>query len=223
MEILDQPRQVTSDWHIGQAHRLLRYDAGRELDTVLVYAALELRLAIERRFLEVVALLNEGELTAAAQKRCRSLRGLDLLVREIDPHYRKTIEFTRIIASTEPGMPEVGTVDLRYMKTKWHELSEYCHLQLQPASAYQSAGREFQRRGFVLVRDVLARFMACRVVAAIARSSMPVETRSIYDRFVRGEVDADQARRMLILIAPTIERGLRVDPRRSGGGTGKAV
>lgn len=41
--ILLPPRRVTSAWHLQQAKRLLDFDAGRHLDTVLVYAAVELR------------------------------------------------------------------------------------------------------------------------------------------------------------------------------------
>ncbi len=46
--ILANSRRVTSAWHLQQAKRLLDFDAGRHLDTVLVYAAVELRAAIER-------------------------------------------------------------------------------------------------------------------------------------------------------------------------------
>lgn len=39
---LEAPREVTFDWHIVQATKWVEFDAGRELDSVLLYAAVEL-------------------------------------------------------------------------------------------------------------------------------------------------------------------------------------
>jgi len=91
MKILEDPRQVSGDWHIFQAHRLLAFDAGRELDTVLVYAAVELRLAIERRMLEILLLLKDHQVSDKDIARCRSVRGMAALMEETDRFYMPTM------------------------------------------------------------------------------------------------------------------------------------
>jgi len=209
MKLLEEPREVASDWHIRQAKRLLDFDAGRQLDTVLVYAALELRAAIERTFLEILYLLKEQPLADEEIKRARSRSGLLALLRETDASYRKTIEFTQLVAAVTPGLPAVSAIDTGYLNRKWQELSEYCHLQVKPADTFRSPNREFQRQGFALLDEVLGRFLEWRVNASMGvlqRSSMPEETRSIYDSFVADQIDADQARRMLVIATPVLEQ-----------------
>ena len=213
MTLLEEPRQVTSDWHLRQAKRLLEFDADRELDTVLVYAALELRAAIERTLFELLYLVRECEISDAEIRRARSLDGLQALLREADSSYRKTIEFSRLITETTGG-PAISPIDTGYLRRVWSELSEYCHLQFEPARSFASPSREFQQRGFRLLREVLGRFVEWYSAASmglIKRSSMPEETRAIYDKFVSDEIDADAARRMLKLAEPVLR--MRQGPR----------
>jgi hypothetical protein len=212
MDWLSEPRQVQSEWHIRQAKRWLDYDAGRCLDNVLVYAAVELRAAIERTLLELLVLVRGAPLTPEDLQRARSMRGLDALLQQADSVYRKTIEFTTLVAEVTPGMPRVAAVDTTYLRRRWHDLSEYCHFQMKPATTFQSEGRRFQMVGFEIVRDVLDRFLEWRVhtsTGVIQRSTMPAETRAIYDRFVAGELAADQVRRMLTIAEPVLLRRLR--------------
>ena len=213
VRLLEDPRQVTSEWHILQAKRWLDFDAGRQLDSVLVYAAVELRLAIERTLFELLYLLKERQIADEDVKRARSLNGLQALLRETDAFYRRTIEFTHLVASVTAELPAVSAIDTAYLNRKWSELSEYCHLQFKPAEAFQSPDREFQRRGFALLQELLDRFLELRVkgsMGVLQRSSMPEETRFIYDKFVAGKIDADQAKRMLVISGPVL--GQRPEP-----------
>jgi hypothetical protein len=207
--LLDAPRQVTSEFHLLQAQRLLEFDAGRELDTVLVYAALELRAAIERTLFELLYLVRELEISDEVIAKARSMDGLQALLREADSTYRKTMEFTRLVAQVTPGIPAVNLIDTGYLRRKWQELSEYCHLQFRPDRSFESPNREFQRRGFRLLHEVLERFIGWYKTGSmglIKRSTMPEETRAIYDKFVAGDIDADQARRILVLAEPVLRQ-----------------
>jgi hypothetical protein len=138
---LEAPREVTFDWHIVQATKWLEFDAGRELDSVLLYAAVELRAAIERYIFELLYLLKEGELSGDEEKRCRSITGIFALMKETDSFYRKTIEFTKLVISITPGLPEITVVDTAYLKRKWQDLSEYCHMQFRPEETFRSQGK----------------------------------------------------------------------------------
>ncbi len=102
--LLTRPRQVSSDWHVSQAKALLAIDRGRELDNTLVYAAVELRAAIEREFMELLVLCRgKNELSDDELKRAQSQQGLEALLRDADSNYRATVEFTRIVMSLEHG------------------------------------------------------------------------------------------------------------------------
>ena len=204
---LEAPREVTFDWHIVQTKKWLGFDRGRKLDSTLVYGAIELRAAIERYIFELLCLLKEGKLSPDEEKRCRSITGIFALMKETDPFYRKTIEFTKLVVSLAPGLPEVTIVDTAYLNRKWKDLSEYCHMQFRPEETYASHGREFQEQGFALIREVLQKFHEWTFesnCAMLARSSLPEEVRDVYDKFIREEIDARQAKRMLVLMEPVL-------------------
>jgi hypothetical protein len=103
ISFFETPRKVTFEWHIVQVKNWLEFDKGRELDSVLVYAAVELRAAIERYIFELLLLLKDGKLSEDEVRRCRSITGLFSLMKETDPFYRKTIEFTRLAVAVIPG------------------------------------------------------------------------------------------------------------------------
>jgi hypothetical protein len=212
--LLERPREVVSHWHVKQVVRLLAFDSGRCLDTVLVYAAVELRAAIERTLLELLFLVKELQLTDDEMRRARSRQGVDAMLQEADTAYRKTVEFTRLAAEVTPGVPPITAVDTAYLRRRWQDLSEYCHAQTEPAKTFESPNRTFQRDGFRIVREVVEHFLRMYqrgYVGLLARSSMPAETRAIYDRFIANEIDADQAKRMLAIAEPVLRR--RLGPR----------
>jgi hypothetical protein len=120
MDFLTQTRDVTYDWHMIQVMNWLKFDAGRELDNTLIYAAFELRLAIERYFFELLFLMKGCVLTPEEEGRCRSTGGIDALMKKTDENYRKTFEFTKIFASMQPGLPEITIADTRYLRRQWH-------------------------------------------------------------------------------------------------------
>lgn len=124
---LEQKRQVTFDWHISQVLKWLKYDNERKLDSVLVYASLELRCAIERYLFELLFLLKDQNMSPEDERRCQSKDGILTLMKETEPYYRKRAKFTNLIASLTSEMPKVVIVDIKYLIRKWHKLSDYCH------------------------------------------------------------------------------------------------
>jgi hypothetical protein len=171
-------------------------------------------VAIERYVFELLNLLKEHKLSRDEERRCRSIEGIFALMKETDPFYRKTIEFTKLVVAITPGLPEVTVVDTAYLHRKWKELSEYCHMQLRPEGTFGSQGREFQKRGFALIREILQKFHEWKVesnCAVLACSSLPEEVRDVYDKFIREEIDVGQAKRMLVLMEPVLQvrMGLR--------------
>ncbi len=156
---LERPREVPFDWHLVQVKNWLDFDSGLELDSVLVYASADLRIAIERYIFELLYLLKGAKLSPGEERKCRSIKGLFALMQDIDPFYRKTIEFTKMVTSVRSyDGPEIHVVDTSYLRKKWEQLSEYCHKQLQPNETFSSLNRSFQKKGFSLIREVLNKF-----------------------------------------------------------------
>lgn len=212
-EILTSPRGVTSAWHLQQAKRLLDFDADRHLDTVLVYAAIELRTAIERYLCELLLLLRSGEVTDEDAHQCRKIGGVFRLIKDADPLYRKTITFTNIIASTHPQLSDIKMVNTSRMQRFWSDLSEFCHKQLDPEQTFKSPGRDFQDKGFALLNEVLSFFSSSAVHGIgmmMLRSSMEPEVQQIYDDFVKDMITENDAKQMLHIAAPVLakRRGL---------------
>jgi hypothetical protein len=206
-DFLEQNRQVTFDWHIVQVKNWLKYDNDRNLDNVLVYASLDMRCAIERYIFEFLVLLKKGNLTQEDEIRCRSINGIFDLMRKTDQFYRKTAEFTNLIASASTIFPEIIIVDFSYLHKKWQELSEYCHKQLRPQESFVSSNRAFQKKGFEILKEVLSRFMDWKfesVCGVILPETMPDEVKFIYNKYVNNEIKQDQVKRMLTLIEPIL-------------------
>ena len=211
--ILTKPRGVTSAWHLQQAKRLLDYDAGRRLDTILVYTAIELRSAIERYLCELLLLLRSGQVTKENEKQCRKIGGVFELIKAEDPLYRKTIAFTNIIASTLPALSKVEMVDTSRMHHFWNELSDFCHKQLDPDQTFGSEHREFQKKGFALLNDVLSYFSSSAVKGVgmiMLRSTMEPEVQRIYDDFAQDKITASDAGGMLRIAAPVLANRRRL-------------
>jgi hypothetical protein len=128
-------------------------------------------------------------------------------MKESDPFYRRTIEFTRLVVSVTPGLPEITIVDTAYLNRKWQDLSEYCHMQFRPEDTFRSQGGKFQKQGFALLRELLQKFHEWQDesnCAVLARSSLPDEVRDVYDKFIREEIDANQTKRILVLMEPVL-------------------
>lgn len=212
ISFLEERRQVTFDWQINQVLNWLKFDNGRNLDSVLIYASLELRCAIERYLFELIVILKGGNLSSEDAKKCRSEKGTLKLMKEVEPYYRKRANFTNLIASVTQGVPKLVIVDIKYLIKKWHELSDYCHKQLQPEESFDSLNREFQKEGFKVIKDVVNQFKAWErnaVFGIIDKQSMQPEAKSVYEKYINNEIDEGQAKRMIDLMRPILETRLR--------------
>ena len=106
----------------------------------------------------------------------------------------------------------ISIIDTAYLRRKWEELSNYCHKQLDPSDTFESNNREFQKKGFALIREVVDKFWDWgrgRATAIISRSSMDEETHSIYNRFIHDEIDEEQVRISLKIIEPVLRQRFR--------------
>ncbi len=205
---LTQKRKVTAQWHLQQVIKWLEFDDKRHLDNVLVYASFELRCAIERILIENILIMKDGKLNEAEEKKCESKNGMMELMKIAEPNYRKRADFTNIILSKYPGKPKVIILDVKYLIRNWHKLSTYCHKQLKPEESFESAGRDFQKKGFTLIESIietLKKWSADRPLGLIQPTSMPQEVREVFDLYVQGKISENQAKIRLKLMDSVLE------------------
>ena len=213
ISLLEERRQVTFDWHIAQVIKWLKFDNGRMLDSVLVYASVEARCAIERYLFELLILLEHpANLTQEQERKCRSKEGMLKVMKDIEPQYMKRAIFTNLISSVASVWPKVVIIDFKFLNRMWHSLSEYCHKQLRPEESFDSENRVFQKKGFAEIRDLVDRFMKWEYAAAfgiVDKSSIPPEVWDVYEKYAKDEIDEREAKTMLDLMEPV----LRTRPR----------
>jgi len=212
---VEEKRGVTAEWHLRQVVKWLKYDKGRQLDNVLVYASFELRCAIERCIFETLLLLNGDELTPEQQDRCRSKRGMMDLMQESDAQYRKSFEFTKIYFEVVLNSDEVKPINTAFLSRKWGELSNYCHKLLEPDKSFNSPGRKFQKKGFKLINKVLESFSTLEgyLGGYLQPASMSSNLKSVHNRYINREIDEEGLRRTLDLMAPVLRKQIINHPK----------
>lgn len=204
---LEQPRKVTSGWHFIQLKKWIEFDNGRELDSVLVYASLEARSAIERYWMELLALISSGVLTPEQEKHCESKKGLLAEIQKAEPDIAKRIEFSNAALAFYPFIPNHPTVDMKYLIRSWHKLSDYCHKQLRPGRSWESPKNTFQKAGFVLLKDLvfkLGMLLGSGTQAILSNDDLAPEIADLYSQYMNGEVNINQVKRQLEIMEPVL-------------------
>ena len=212
LSFLERRREVSSTWHLGQAREWLKFDAGRELDCTLVYAAFEFRCAIERYLFELLAVAKGGKLSEDELKECKSRGGVKKLFKKLVPDYGKNVEFTNILGPLSNPSFRIIKVDAPLLLRRWADLSVYCHRLLKPDDSWKANNRTFVAAGFELLRDIDFLFQSWKgkgFVGVTPKESLEPEAREIYEKFVAGELDASQTETRLRLAMPVFQRRMR--------------
>ncbi|HLG93623.1 MAG TPA: hypothetical protein VI546_02195 [candidate division Zixibacteria bacterium] len=212
LRFLLEKRNVGTDFHLMQVKKWLAFDGGRNLDNVLVYAAFELRCAIERLAFEILFIAKDMELTPEEEDRCKSIKGTLELLGEVEPNYRKRAQFTNLASLLHPQMPRIAIIDIKFIKRKWHEISDYCHHHFRPAETWGSSSREFQINGFKLLKetyDQIMKWLLNGKLGVVDKSSMEPEVREVYQKFLADEIDEEQVKLRLKIAEPVLESRMR--------------
>jgi hypothetical protein len=122
------PRQEESKWHVTQAMTLLKASEETNKSISLVtYAALEMRQAIEQEMFTIVRLVHRGRNEAALLERCKKKDGLFKALLAAEPDYTNRCYLMSVISEEFPIFPRVANWDIKQLKKLWLELSGYCH------------------------------------------------------------------------------------------------
>ena len=206
MEFLERRREGTFDDHADQIVGWLEFDQSRRLESVLVYASLEMRCAIERYLFEFLVICNEGRLPEEDVARCQTPDGLFALVEETLPLYRKTAEFTQLIVSLSPGAPPVPILELDVLREGWRDLEPFVRPTLGPPPP-EPERSEAIARGYERIAQLLDRLVEWdleRVCAIVDPATMPPEAQTVFEQYVTGDLGAEAARERLRLMEPVL-------------------
>jgi len=123
-------RHQEAGWNVVQAATLLIEGKKRKCGSLITYAALEFRLAIEQLIFTAIAVGKGGKLDDATLKECRKKDGLFRVLDEVSPKYSLRCRFSNALASFYPAIPQIAEWDVRSFKRYYTDLSEFCHSQL---------------------------------------------------------------------------------------------
>lgn len=208
-EILTRPRQCASDWLVIQARDLGQTSKENNNPTLLVFACLEARNAIEQLWYELAMLIYGGAMSYAIYERCRRRRnGFLAEIDAAEPRYRQLSRFTAIIMDLDRRIPQRGIAwNLGRLKKYWHSLSAYCHAQGHPSPTLEDP--KWFQAGYSLLEEVFLYFeqeMTQALTAIMPPDNMTPEARMVWEDFADNKIDEDQVRTRLRIVQPAVRQ-----------------
>jgi len=184
------PREEESKWHVIQAMTLLKLaEENKKSRSLVVYAALEMRQAIEQEMFTIVRLVSKTQDKSALLGRCKKKDGLfkELLVAE--PDYTNRCYLMSTIASEFPAFPKVANWDIKQLKQHLLRLSGYCH---SPQTLETKLDDEWYKRAQKVVVEA-HHYMSSIIEASKGTGSLILDTakpayRKVCDDFLSGKI-----------------------------------
>ena len=115
-------------WSVIQAGTLLEEAKARHSSSLLIYAALELRLAVEQIMFTIIV-VEKGRADPATLRACRRKGGLFRVLADVTPQYALKCKFTDVLVAYYPEIPQGAAWDVKLLRRHHAALSELCHAQ----------------------------------------------------------------------------------------------
>lgn len=116
-------------WSVIQAATLLEEAKARHSSSLLIYTALELRLAIEQLVFTLI-LVAKGKADQATLRACRRKDGLFQTLKAVAPQYTLKCRFANVLSSFYPEIPQGAEWDVKALQRYHASLSALCHAPL---------------------------------------------------------------------------------------------
>lgn len=173
--------------------------------TLLVYACLEARNAIEQLWFEILMLLKGGEMTREFFEKSQSrTEGFAAAIKEIEPRYRELTQFVKLICECDPNAPfRVIVWDLRILNRLQNKLSKYCHAQGHPIPTIEE--ESWVERGHQLVVEAhgyITKELESGTTAMMSLEDMSPAGLSIWHDFSQKKINEEQVRIRLRIVRP---------------------
>jgi hypothetical protein len=195
-------RHQEAGWNVVQAATLLIEGKKRKCGSLITYAALEFRLAIEQLIFTVIAVGKGGKLDDATLKECRKKDGLSRVLDEVSPKYSLRCRFSNALASFYRGIPQIAEWDVRSFKRYYTDLSELCHSQLIIRDfADDPTGWKKQTALLEEVYQFLGAGMKKGTGVLEIKECEPV-IKDLWEKFSTGEIDLATLKNRFALVKP---------------------
>lgn len=181
-----------------QAATLFSEGMRRKRGSLIIYAALELRLAIEQLFFTIIA-IGQGELNPETLVKLRKKDKLFRFLEEVSPKYSLRCRFANVL-SPFLEFPQIAEWDVRSLRRYYTELSEMCHSQLIIRD-FEDDPLEWNKR-IALLKEVyqfLETGMKKGTGVLKLQDKNPVLA-DLWEKFSNGQIDAEELRNRLAII-----------------------
>jgi hypothetical protein len=200
-------RAQDAGWSVVQAATLLAEAKSRRCSSLVIYAALELRLAIEQLLFTIIVVSQENVDEQTVQE-CRKKDGLFRVLERAAPEYSKRCRFANVLSSFYPEIPQVAEWDVRSMKRYYTALSDLCHSQLEIRGMEAAPARWDER--IRLIEDVY-RFLEAGMkkgTGSLSTKGAPPFVVDLWEKFSSGEISLESVRARFELAKPLFDRRL---------------
>jgi Flp pilus assembly protein TadD len=197
-------REQDAGWHVVQAATLLREGIDRKRSSFIIYAALELRMAIEQIFFTIIVLAADN----AHKIDLVELRKKDALTKKLDeisPRYTLRCRFSNALSSFYPHLPKTAEWDVKTLKRHFTELSFLCHSQLHVLEV--NSNPEKWAKVSAEIEEVywyLAERLAAGTGVLHFHQAHPI-IESLWKRYSEKEIDLESVKRSYAIAKPAID------------------
>ena len=192
---------------VVQPATLVAEAKSRRRSSLVIYAALELRLAIEQ-LLSTIIVLSQENVDEQAVQECRKKDGLFPVLERAAPEYSKRCRFANVLSSFYPEIPQVAEWDVRSMKRYYTALSDLCHSQLEIRGMDAAPARWDER--IRLLEDVygfLEEGMK-KGTGSLSIKGAPPFVVDWWGKFSSGELTLESVHARFALAKPVLDRRL---------------
>ena len=211
-DLLTKRREVTTDWLVVQSESLLDIAMHERSHTALVYAALEARSAIERVVFELIGAAINFQFTIKMLEECRKKDGVFRVLSSVMPDYRLHLQFTNLVLEVDDADFRCAELDIKKCRSLWSALAQYCHFLQDPKKTIEAQMESWLAQGIATVKEAngyLRTLLTEGRLGVLPVANMSLETRTIFNKFVKGKIGRREARQSLELMTP----GLRMRSR----------
>jgi len=177
----------------------------------LLYAALDIRQAIEQLLFEELVMSVGGKLDKEEYEKCKgNATKLAKIIRRLSPTYEKLVTFTRTIISIIPNSPPLIIWDHSVLLKYIGSVSTYLHWAGEPKESFESP--QWFLRGLEIVEGV-ATYLWDNMTSGFSGIMMPEkmepEIHQAWVDFCLGKIDVDGVRMRASLASPVLSARIK--------------
>lgn len=197
-------RHQDAGWNVVQAATLLSEAKKRRCSSLVIYAALEMRMAIEQLVFTIILLAKETIDDATFQE-CRKKDGLFRILGEVSPKYSMKCRFSNVLGSFYPEIPQVAEWDVRSLKKYFLALSDLCHSQLV-IQGMEAAPEKWDSKMALLeeVYEFLASGMR-KGTSVISFKGATSHAIDLWEKYSGGQISLEDVRERFALVKPLLD------------------